>query len=354
MSVETQQANADRIVDGFKGKDKNSDFSHVMNEIIQLQNSTDIKDRAEFAATMKIVNAELDMRDYGFPTDEELLRVNENGRLLTQSGNQINARELVHLQLEGGRTITTGTETWGKRDFQTSTDGSAQYKVAKGDNLWGISRDILTEKFKNEGREGKPSQNEINDFYRSLAEANGIKDPNKLKIGQSLTIPQGTTEKAAMPEVKGASLSPNDPDVEHFDNSFNAMAGPGLPGGDSDWIMSGTLQQTSERPGEGMTVSKYKGQIDGWSGNNPTFEASQTTDRYGKVTSSNVKYDGDGLNTEFEVGNNQQPISLDGVKEIDTALMMNGNYESTIRLADGSLYRSTTDATGKVIEFKQL
>ncbi len=255
---------------------------------------------------------------------------------------------------EGGRTSTTGTETWGKRDFQTSTDGNAQYKVAKGDNLWGISRDILTQQYKNQGRDGKPDEKAINDFYRSLAEANGITNPDKLKIGQSLTVPQGTTEKAALPEAKAASITPNDPSLESTGSSYNAMAAPGLPGGDSDWVFSETLRQTNERPGEGITVSKSSGQIDGWGGNNPTFEASQTTDRYGKLTSSNVKYDGDGLDIAFEAGQSQWPIDLQGVKEIDTALMMNGKYESTIRLADGSSYRSTTDSNGKVIDWKQL
>ncbi len=354
MTAETIQANADRIVNEFKGKDKNSDFSHPMHEIIQLQNSPDPKQRAEFGAVMKIVNTELDMRNFGLATDEELLRVNENGRLLTKSGNQINARELTHLQIEGGRTITTGTETWGNRDFQKSTDGSAQYKIAKGDTLWSVSRDILTQQYKNQGRDEKPDNDAINNFYRSLADANGITNPDKIKIGQSLTVPQGTTEKAAMPEVKGATLNPNDSSLESDGTSHNAMAAPGLSGSDSDWVFSDTLRQTNERPGEGMTITKTSGQVDGWGVNNPTFESSQTTDRYGKVTSSNVKYDGEGLRMAFESGRSEWPVELRGVKEIDTALMMNGKYESTIRLADGSSYRSTTDSSGKVIDWKQL
>jgi len=342
MSVETQQANADRIVKEFEGKDKNSDFSHVMHEILQLQTSSG----AEFAATMKLVNAKVDMRDFGLPSDEEILRINESGRLLTKDGNQLNARELTHLQIEGGRTSTTQTETWGKREFQTATEGGAQYTVAKKDNLWSISRDVLTEKL---GR--KPTNQEINDIYGKIAEANGIKDANKLAIGQKLTIPIGTAEKAAMPEVKGASILPTDPKFSELNNSFNAMAAPGLPGGDQDWISSSTASY--ERPGEGMTVAKYSGQIDGWGGNNPMFEASQTTDRSGRITSSKVSYDGNGLDMTFET-NGDWPTDLSGVKEVETTLMMNGNYESTIRLADGSLYRSTTDSSGKVVDFKQL
>lgn len=343
MSVETQQTNADKIVNEFKGKDKNSDFSHVMHEIMQLQNSNS----TEFAATMKIVNSKLDMRDYGLPNDEDILRINENGRLLTKDGSQVNARELTHLQLEGGRTSTSQSETWGKREFQTNTEGGGQYSVAKKDTLWSISRDVLTEKL---GR--KPTNQEINDIYGKIAEANGIKDANKLSIGQKLTIPLGTAEKAAaMPEAKGASLTATDPKFTEFNNSFNAMAAPGLPGGDQDWVSSSTTSY--DRPGEGMTVAKYTGQIDGWNSNNPNFEASQTTDRNGKITESKVTYDGDGLDMAFE-SNGDWPTDLSGVKQVETALMMNGNYESTIRLADGSLYRSTTDSTGKVVDFKQL
>lgn len=345
MSVESQQANAERIVSEFKGKDKNSDFSHVMHEIIQLQNS----DSAEFARTMKLVNDRLDMRDYGFPTDEELLRVNENGRLLTKSGNQINAREIVHLQLEGGRTNTTSTETWGQREFSTSTEGTAQYKIAKGDTLWSISKDVLTEQL---GR--KPSNSEINDIYRKIAEANGIQDANKLKLGQSLTIPQGTAERAAMPEVKGPSLAPNDEKLGPKNGEFNAMAAPGLPGADSSWLFDSTIERKGKYLGEGMSETTVTGQIDGNGFNNPKFEATQTTDRTGNVTSSSVKYDGEGLNLLLSQGKTEWPIDLYGVKQIDTALMTNGKYESTITLADGNRYRSVTNSSGEVVEFKLL
>ena len=74
-------------------------------------------------------------------------------------------------------------EKWGKLPYIDYSDAQLTYTVAKGDTLSKIAEDFNTS-------------------VDSIVELNGIKDPNKIYVGQVIVIPRSTTVKTENPQVE--------------------------------------------------------------------------------------------------------------------------------------------------------
>ncbi len=335
---------ADYIAKQFDHTESSStNFLDTVKVLADTQNDTGFK----FDSIMKQVNSSVDMKAHGFSEDFELLRVMDNGNVLTKSedGRSVQERDPVHLQVVNSKDAVGATEKWGNRDFDVRSDGTAEYEVKKGDNLWKITKDTLSERL---GR--NPTQSEINDSYKQIAEANDIKNANKLSVGQKLLIPQGG-KVDELPESKQPVLDFNSDTAKGKDDTFNAMSTPGFNGTDSNWIKESKVD--GQIHGGKSVRTTYSGQIDGWGSNNPNFTASETTDSFGRIQERKVNYDGDGLNFAVDKGNGDSQY-LENVKNVATVFNpMTGNYDSTISLANGIKFTSVTDAQGKVIRFNQ-
>ncbi len=335
---------ADQIAKRFDNTEASStNYLDTVRVMADAQNDTGFK----FDSIMKQVNSSVDMKAHGFSEDFELLRVLDSGNVLTKSqdGRTVQERDPVHLQVVNSRDAVGTTEKWGNRDFDVRSDGSAEYEVKKGDNLWKITKDTLSDRL---GR--SPTQTEINDSYKQIAEANDIKNANRLSVGQKLIIPQGG-KVDELPESKAPVLDFSSDTAKGQKNAFNAMSMPGFNGTDESWIKESKVDGQFHG---GKTVrTNYTGQIDGWGSNNPKFTATETTDSFGRIQNRNVSYDGDGLNIKFDKGNGSLQY-LENVKNVATVFNpMTGNYDSTISLDSGTRYTSVTDAYGKVIRFAQ-
>ena len=333
---------ADYIAKQFENTDAGkTNYLDTVKVLADTQNDTGFK----FDSIMKQVNSSVDMKAHGFTEDFELLRVMSNGNVLTKSedGRTVQERDSVHLQVVNSKDALGATEKWGNRDFDVRSDGSAEYEVKKGDNLWSITKDTLAERL---GR--KPTQTEINDSYRQIAEANDIKNANKLQIGQKLMIPQGGKVED-LPESKNPTLDFSSDVAKGQDSVFNALSMPGFNGTDQSWISNSKID--SQIHGSKSVRTTYSGEIDGSGFNNPKFTASETTDTFGRIQERNVSYEGDGLNLSIDKGYGQQE-HLSGIKNVATIFNpMTGNYDSTLTLASGAKYSSVTDAQGRVIRF---
>lgn len=335
---------AEYIAKKFDNTESSStNYLDTVKVIADAQNDTGFK----FDSIMKQVNSSVDMKAQGFAEDFELLRVMGNGNVLTKSedGRAVQERDPVHLQVVSSKDAVGSTEKWGNRDFDVRSDGTAEYEVKKGDNLWKITKDTLSERL---GR--NPTQTEINDSYKQIAEANDISNANKLKIGQRLMIPQGG-KVDELPESKNAALDFSSDTAKGKDDRFNAMSTPGFLGTDSDWIKESKV--VDQFHGDKSVRTNYAGQIDGWYSNNPSFTASETTDSFGRIQARQVNYDGDGLNFAVDKGNGDSQY-LENVKNVATLFNpITGNYDSTISLTNGVKYTSVTDSQGRVIRFNQ-
>ena len=335
---------ADYIAKQFDQTDSGkTNYLDTVKILADAQNDSGFK----FDSIMKQVNSSVDMKAHGFSEDFELLRVLDSGNVLTKSedGRTVQERDPVHLQVVNSKDAVGTKEKWGNRDFDVRSDGTAEYEVKKGDNLWKITKDTLSERL---GR--KPTQDEINDSYKQIAEANDIKNANRLSVGQKLIIPQGG-KVDELPESKNPVLDFSSDTAKGKDDLFNAMSTPGFNGTDSSWI---TASKVDGQIHSGKSVrTNYSGQIDGWGGNNPNFTASETTDSFGRIKERNVSYDGDGLSFQIDKGNGDSQY-LENVRNVATVFNpMTGNYDSTISLSNGIKYMSITDAQGKVIRFVQ-
>ena len=322
------------------GKTNYLDTVKIMTEA---QNDSGFK----FDSIMKQVNSSVDMKSQGFSEDFELLRVMGNGNVLTRSedGKYVQERDPVHLQVLNSKDALGASEKWGKRDFDVRSDGTAEYEIKKGDNLWGITKDTLQERL---GR--KPTQTEISESYKQIAEANNIEVANKLKIGQKLLIPQGgKVDVEKLPDTQKPTIDFSSDTAKGVDGTFNAMSTPGFNGTDESWISNKKVD--SQIHGNETVRTSYSGDIDGSGWNNPKFTASETTDSFGRIKERNISYDGSGLNLTVDTGFGQTQ-DLEGIKNIATVFNpITGNYDSRISLNSGAKYNSVTDANGKVIRF---
>ena len=86
------------------------------------------------------------------------------------------------------------------RNFTFQNDGYPHYRVSERDSrgLYDITSDYLTTK--NHGR--KPSPQEVRDFAQRIAEANGIKNINNIRVGTDLRIPDRVQPPQSLPDVR--------------------------------------------------------------------------------------------------------------------------------------------------------
>lgn len=337
---------ADYIAKQFDNTDSGkTNYLDTVKVLTDAQNDTGFK----FDSIMKQVNSSVDMKAHGFSEDFELLRVLGSGNVLTKSedGRTVQERDPVHLQVVDSKDALGTTEKWGKRDFDVRSDGTAEYEVKKGDNLWKITKDTLGERL---GR--TPTQTEINDSYKQIAEANEIKNANRLSVGQKLIIPQGgKVDVEKLPEIKPAALDFSANTEKGANDVFNAMSPPGFNGTDSSWVKESKIY--SQIHGNKSVRTTYSGEVDGYGFNNPKFTSSETTDSFGRIQQRHVTYDGDGLNMNVDKGYGNKEY-LENVRSVATVFNpITGNYDSTIALSNGIKYTSVTDSQGKVIRFLQ-
>ena len=109
------------------------------------------------------------------------------------------------------------------------------YTVQAGDNLWGICRERLRQSGTT------PTGAAVHDAVRKVAEANGLRDPDLLRIGQTLDLTTATTPEpsAAATDATpvGAAAVPaqvrSAPESAVMPESASVVAPPGLDAGAS-------------------------------------------------------------------------------------------------------------------------
>ena len=338
---------AERIVQSLNGRDKTSNFEDVAREIYNLNR----QEGFGMGASLDYINAQVNMKDLGFPEDFEILGVEQNGSVRTRGASgQIQTRDGMHLEVQSAQEADVTNRDWGGRQFTDNGDGTAQYTVQRGDNMWKISRSVMEERL---GR--KPTNAEVNEAYKQIAEANNITNPDAIKVGQELKIPSGYDQSSRDPykpiDRKEGGLTEDAAVRRGEDSVFNALAVPGLPGTDSDWLKSQDVENV-HRP-DGSLQRKVTGQINGNGINNPEYSGYQSMDARGRLTDSHIEYSY-GAILNFDTGNDYQQTIAD-VKSVDTTVnSTTGNYESTIRTAGGQIWRSVTNSDGNVVSFKQV
>jgi hypothetical protein len=82
------------------------------------------------------------------------------------------------------------TEHWGHRDFTVYPDGSAEYNIKKGDNVWSVAKDALKHKLDHE-----PTPKEILLATRAIAKATRLHNANLINPNHSLIIPADLATK---------------------------------------------------------------------------------------------------------------------------------------------------------------
>jgi hypothetical protein len=304
---------ADQVVRGFEGKTKNDDFSHVVDDIWRIQREEGFRT----GASLDYINASVDMKALGFAEDFEILGIEEDGRMRTRGvSGQIQMRDGVHLQVESASEADVANKEWGGRSFTDQGDGNAKYTVQGGDTMWGISNSVMEERL---GR--KPTDSEIDEAYRQIAEANNITNADQIQIGQELNIPIGYEQSSRdpltpLPREEGR-LTEDSSIARGNDNVFNAMAAPGLTGTDEDWLID--MKAENVRRPDGSIQRKFSGQLDGWGGNDVEFSGHQSMDNNGQVTDSRIEYGGVGANIDFDNGSGNA-FRIDQVRIIEKAV----------------------------------
>ncbi len=358
----------DTIVDGMNKTHRGESFQYETDLLLSLQKSSP----ATFAADRDEINNRVAMDKLGFPEDFKIVSVTNDNRILStsQDGSKYQLRngstlDVVQEFPAGAVPPVAGLPTG---EFVPRADGSAQYTVKAGDTLWNITKDILTRN----GAGRVPSNTDIDQTYRKIAQANALTNPNRLSIGQQLNIPAPGAEgiypvvpPLAVPPVPGYPntdvLTSGHPNLKPVGvGIFNPMAAAGLPGGDDSYVYSRT--KTGVENIAGNQRIGYTGWIRdsslGLNTNNTKFDASEVTDASGRILSRHIDYSNPmpqyadwGAKLKFDRGFGS-PIEL-GVRSVDTTFDITGNYQSTIRTDDGRTFHSITNSQGKVIRFYQ-
>jgi len=88
--------------------------------------------------------------------------------------------------------------------LESSAPKPLSYEVKRGDNLWSICRDCLKDLGQN------PSKSELYKVVQSVANANGLKNPDFISIGQTLdlTSARGTVPQTPAPPVIAQAATP--------------------------------------------------------------------------------------------------------------------------------------------------
>ncbi len=380
----------DNIVSELNGMSSNQDFDHVAQHIGQLQQS----DRAHFQDNLAQINQSVDMKNLGFKEDFQIVGV-QPGKIvaLSEDKKQFEFRDVHNMNKEfqvadnASEQQTIGAKG---REAKVYPDGSADYTVAKNDNLWSISRDVLAERSNR-----PPTQNEIGNFVHDVAVANHIENnPGSIKPGDVIHIPALVAENPTPPlhpdanparlapttmEAGSNSLTPKDEvnnpaappgwsvkeGVIRYNSStfvYNPAAPPGLSEGKKDEVWDSTRGDTASRrnlgsetdPRTGNVTHKYDGLLDnGYFGNydvalgRTTFTANETSDQSGNLTHRRIDYDGRGPSLKFQGTNG--PISIDHVKSVETQFKSStGRYYTEIVDGQGTRYSATTSGDGEV------
>jgi hypothetical protein len=267
-----------------------------------------------------------------------------------------------------------------KLDVDDPDGKSGKYKVNAKDNLWQVSADLLG---KNTKKLSHQDTLDIEDEIKSIAKANGIKDPNKILTGKELNVaipeakqaeaqgavkaiadkaaadqaeidkkaagapkeaPKETAEEAAARTQKEndakLALSAFHPDkdtagLQPVEGVYNPLAPQGLVE-DADKLTSRTVQpaQPGDTDADGNTTKVTKGELkDGssaWLGGwNSTFTSTDKLDSSGALKSRDLTYDTGYGNMKF-VDNQGQIVNVPEVQSIHTERQADGTYLSTI------------------------
>ncbi len=374
---------ADSIALDLNYMNSSSDFTNVSQEIQALRYEGNPKMKSDLAR----INSEVDFTRLGFAEDFQILGVNESGQMMTlsQDGGRLQYRDASHLNLMwDAPNINAQQPISPDRDVTCSADGNATYTVKPGDNLWSISKDVLSHQL---GRE--PNAQEITASYKELAQLNGIQNPDLIQVGQELKLPSSSSacgpepntewpceNPHLMPGVNPFSipdptlpqyspgeacgipnLSLDSPQLAPLGNIYRPMAPMGLEG---DAYKNGSVVRTeSVIPGAGgFTSTNYDGNLlkhlqgahMGVTQVLNHFDGQVNRDARGMIVSSFMQYQGDGATMSFDRGDGDFE-KLQNVQSVRTNFdSQRGQYVTHILTASGK-YVACTDANGVVRSF---
>lgn len=344
----------DHIVHDLKGMHSNSDFSQVGTEIRNLQQS----DPTHFQRNLDQINSSVDMKSLGFPSDFRIAGVNAQNRMVTisEDGSKVEQRDMRTMQVQQSSANNPAIEHWGTRDVTTNpVDNGKVYTTKAGDTLWSIARDSLSHQ--NNGQ--NPSASDVETQVRAIARENHLTDPNKLGLHSELRIPAESQAHSPNSSITTRSadgpykpnLAADSPTVQPQDGVSNPIAAPGLAN-DGDRAVRNRTQGLTERTENGNTTTNYTGQLrDGWI-TDTNFTAQRTTNQNGRLTHSQVNYDGAGAEIKLQTPTGEQ--TLQGVQSVRTDFnARTGRYDTSISTASGARYQAVTGRDGHVVAYVQ-
>lgn len=343
----------DTVVSDFNNVKPGGDFSRVAEELRDLQRH----DQAHWKQNLAELNNRVDMRKLGFSEDFQIAGVTDQGKFLTTSadGSKAQVRDRTHMEIEQEKANGPAQEKWGSRNFTANPDGSGEYHTKKGDTLWSVAKDTLTQQLGH-----APTNTEVANQVAAIAKANNMKDANRMGSEATIKIPSPTPH-GELPARQAPNGDANAPTIQPKDGTSNPLAVPGLgsdrPDAQDPSVKHRELQ--SRERSEGMTTEKYTGALDdGTTGlfgmDRTTFQAERTVGRDGKLVHSKVNYDGSGASLSIDDGKGGKQ-QFDHVKSVETSFnSVSGQYETMITGSDGKQYRATTGADGKVLSVKPL
>jgi hypothetical protein len=371
-----------QVIDGLNHSQRGESVQDETNLIRDLQN----EGPTSFAFHRQQINDGVNFAAMGLGEDFLLHSVTADNRIvsLNQAGDRWQLRsgttlEVQHEMPVGKNPLNTGDAAG---TYVRRPDGAVDYTVKAGDTLWNITKDVMTKT--NNGR--VPADVDIDQNYRKIAQANALADPNRLSIGQRLTIPpvgpdgilpvSQQAHQAFQPTYPGFDAFPQ-PTSDIYPVSkagqlttmspglmpqgrgvFSPLAPMGMMGSDPSYIYD-TDKVGVDHMG-GATRTSYTGWLRdstlGLNDNNTKFDYADVTDASGRLLSRHIEYSNPkegykdtGAEIKFDRGFGS-PISL-GVRSVDIKLDSSGHYQSVIRTDDGRTYQSTVDSTGRVLRF---
>ena len=266
--------------------------------------------------------------------------------------------------------------TNGGRKFDVGRDGSINYRVTRKDErgLYDMTTDYLTERDRR-----RPTQQEVRDFTKKIAQINGIQNINQVKVGTELRIPgkivpgyadRYQPDSDERYEYPSSERSPYDyerrrgmppPDKAPTTDMIQPK---GTQEGNHPDVLNRKVQDFPPDHYGNQTI-KYNGELrDGFIGGvlsdtlldlgqgRTKFDAEDKKDRYGRLLERNVSYSNQNPfgrgGIDMKIPNSKGGETTVEVKHVQIKYNeLTGRYDTTLISSKGERFHVQTDREGK-------
>ncbi|MCC7530411.1 MAG: LysM peptidoglycan-binding domain-containing protein [Candidatus Melainabacteria bacterium] len=223
------------------------------------------------------------------------------------------------------------------RNITFEKDGYPHYRVTDKDRrgLYDITNDYLTTR---DGR--KPTPQEVKDFAQKIAQANGIKDINNIKVGQDLRIPDKVQQGQRVPDAR-----PDRPPTNEHVRPDRVGEPPSKKFADATGLDIYRRKEDVNVNFDGTYTKHFDGAVrDGRLGLGRTqVTGHETTDRNGKVISTEVNMAPPKDIKIPKPGGGEEEVKA---KQMKVTYSADGSYHTEVTKDDGTRVRFRTNSSG--------